>query len=184
MPEYYDLDVRFWEADLESYANSLGFRSICSFSPEGSGLEMRVRRAEDIRFKKEGKIILISSDDAELLKKACKRDVDMLFFPRFMPDVGLLRAASENRKPFEIPVSLLLERRGADRAFLISKMSTFLRLCNKYGADFILTSGASGRISMKTPGELTAVGEVLGLSHDQAVKSISMIPRYILEGLE
>ena len=180
MPEYYDLDVRFWEAGLESYASSLGFKSICSFSPQGNGIEIRVR-GEEVNFKKDGKIILVSSDNPETLKKACKRDADMLLFPRFVPDVGLVRAAAENRKPFEIPLSLLLERRGAERAFLISRMRVFLRLCNKYGADFIITSGASSRLSMKSPGELTAVGEALGLSHDQAVKSISMVPEYILK---
>lgn len=181
MPEYYDLDVRFWEADLESYANSLGFKGICSFSPQGNGVEIKPRNAEDIKFKKDGKIILISSDDPETLKKACKKDVDMLLFPRFIPDTGLVRAAAENRKPFEIPVSLLLERSGAEMAFLISKMSIFLRLCNKYGSDFVLTSGASGRLSMKSPAELISVGEALGLSHDQAVKSISMIPENVLK---
>ncbi len=182
MPEYYDLDVRFWEAGLESYANSLGFRSICSFSPEGNGIEIRAGRDEGIRFKKEGKIILVSSDDPELLKKACKRDIDMLLFPRFTAEVGLVRAAAESRKPFEIPLSLLLVRRGAERAFLMSRIGIFLKLCNKHGADFIFTSGASNRFFMKSPGELTAVGEALGLSHDQAVKSISMVPEYILKG--
>jgi RNase P/RNase MRP subunit p30 len=181
MPEYYDLDVRFWEAGLESYANSLGFRNICSFSPQGSGIEVRPKRAEDILFKKDGKIILVSSDNPEILKRACKRDVDMLLFPRFIADVALVRVAAENEKPFEIPLSLLLGRRGAERAFLISKMSVFIRLCNKLGADFILTSGASSRLSMKSPSEVIAVGEALGLSHDQAVKSISMVPEHILK---
>lgn len=181
MVEYYDLDLRFWEAGLESYASSLGFGGICSFSPEGNGLEIRVRRAEDLRFKKDGRIILVSSDDPETLKKICKKDVDMLLFPRFMPDVGLVRAAAEGKKPFEIPISLLLERRGSERAFLMSRISVFLNLCNKYGADFIFTSGASSRLSMKSSGELVAIAEALGLSHDQAVKSISMIPEYILK---
>jgi RNase P/RNase MRP subunit p30 len=181
MPEYYDLDLRFWEAGLESYANSLGFRGICSFSPEGNGLEIKARRAEDIRLGNEGKIILVSSDDPETLKKACKKNIDMLLFTRFVPDVGLVRAAAESKKPFDIPLSLILERRGAERAFLMSKMSIFLKLCNKYGADAVLTSGASGKFSMKSPGELISIGEALGLSHDQAVKSISMIPEYILK---
>lgn len=182
MPEYYDLDVRFWEAGLKSYASSLGFRDVCSFSQQGGGVEIRVGMNEDVRVRERGRIILVSSTDPESLKKACKKDIGMLLFPRFIPDVGLVRAAAESRRPFEIPVSLLLERRGAERAFLMSKISMFLKLCNKYRADFVLTSGASGKLFMKSPSELIAVGEALGLSHDQAVKSISMIPEYVLEG--
>lgn len=105
----------------------------------------------------------------------------MLLFPRFVPDVGLVRAAAESKKPFDIPLSLILERRGAERAFLMSRISIFLKLCNKHDADVVLTSGASSRFFMKSPGELTSLGEALGLSHDQAVKSISMIPEYILK---
>jgi RNase P/RNase MRP subunit p30 len=181
MPDYYDLGVRFWEKNLESYAASLGFKKICSFSPQGNGTEVRGRSWNDLKFRDEGKIIIFSSEDPELLKKACKRNVNMLLFLRFLPHAGLVRAAAEERKPFEIPMSIILERRGAEKAFMMSRISSFLKLCNKYKADFILTSGASSRFSMKSPGEFTAIGEMLGLSHDQAVKSISIIPEYVLE---
>jgi len=181
MPEYYDLGVRFWEDGLEKYANSLGFKSICSFSKEGNGMEIRAQKLEDLKLGTTGKIILLSSQNPELLKKACRRDVDMLLFERFLPDVGLVRVAAENKKPFEIPVSVLLERKGAERALLMSRISFFLKICNKYRADFILTSGATNKFFMKSPPELVAIGEALGLSHDQAVKSISIIPEYILE---
>jgi RNase P/RNase MRP subunit p30 len=63
----------------------------------------------------------------------------------------------------------------------MSKISIFLKLCNKYGADFVLTSGASSKLLMKSPSELIAIGEALGLSHDQAVKSVSVVPEYILK---
>jgi len=181
MPDYYDLGVRFWEDGLEKYANSLGFKGVCSFSKEGNGVEIKAHNLNDFRFSAHGKIILFSSENAELLKVASKREASMLLFERFLPDVGLVRVAAENKKPFEIPVSILLERTGANRAFMMSKIGFFLKICNKYGADFILTSGAKNKLSMKSPAELAAIGEALGLSHDQAVKSISMIPEYVLE---
>jgi len=181
MPQYYDLGVRFWEDGLEEYAGSLGFKRICSFSQRGCGVEIRAQKLEDLKFSTEGKVILLSSQNPELLKKACRKDVDMLLFGRFLPDVGLVRAAAENRKPFEVPVSVLLERRGAERALLMSRISFFLKICNKYEADFVLSSGAVNKFLMKSPQELIAIGEVLGLSHDQAAKSISIIPEYILE---
>jgi len=181
MPDYYDLDIRFWERDLERYAGSLGFRKICCFSPEGNGVEIKGRGQNDLNFKREGKLVLFSSEDIELLKRACRKDVDMLLFPRFLPDAGLIRAVAEYKKPFEIPVSLLLHRSGSERAFAMSRISFFLKLCNKHRADFILTSGASSRFLMKSPAELISIGEMLGLSHDQAAKSISIIPEYVLE---
>jgi RNase P/RNase MRP subunit p30 len=181
MPDYYDLGVRFWEADLESYASSLGFRKICSLSPDGNGVEIK-ESLDDLKPRGDGKIILFSSTNPELLKKACKKNIGMLLFSAFLPDVGLVRTAAENKKPFEVPISLLLERSGVYRAFMMSKISFFLKICNKYKADFILTSGATSRLSMKSPRELIAIGEMLGLYHDQAVKSISIVPEYILEG--
>jgi len=65
---------------------------------------------------------------------------------------------------------------------MISKINFFLKMCNKYRADFVLTSGASSKFHMKSPAELISLGQALGLAHDQAAKSISMIPEYILEG--
>jgi len=182
MPDYYDLDIRFWERDLESYAGSLGFRKICCFSPEGNGVEIKGRGQNDLNFKREGKLILFLSEDIELLKRACRKDVGMLLFPRFLPDAGLIKTAAENRKPFEIPISMILNKKASDRAFMISKISFFLKMCNKYGADFVLTSGASSKFLMKSPAELVSLGQALGLSPDQAVKSVSMIPEYVLEG--
>ena len=182
MPDYYDLGVRFWEGGLDKYANSLGFKSICSFSKEGNGVEIAARKLDDFRFSTNEKKILVSSDDPEILKKACRSEVSMLLFGRFLPDTGLVRAAAENKKPFEIPLSFILEKKGADRAFVMSKIGFFMKLCNKYRADFILTSGAKDKLSMKSPADIIAIGEVLGLSHDQVVKSISIIPEYVLEG--
>ena len=181
MPHYYDLGVRFWENDLKNYANSLGFTEVCCFSPEGNGVEIRGKGQNDLDFKRDGRIVLFSSEDVELLKRACRRDVGMLLFPRFLPDAGLIRTAADNKKPFEIPISLLLNRNGPERAFAMSRIGFFLKLCNKYRADFILTSGACSRFLMKSPSELISIGEALGLSHDQAAKSISIVPEYILE---
>lgn len=184
MPEYYDLGIRFWEKDLESFATSLGFKGICSFSPQGKGVEIAGRSVEDLRFKKDGRLVLFSSNNLELLKKACRKDVDVLLFPKFAPDVALVRAAAERKKPFEIPLSLLLNSDGVGRAYLMARIRFFMKVCNKYSADFILTSGAVSKLTMKSPHELIAVGEALGLSHDQAVKSISMVPEHIMEGIE
>jgi len=180
MPEFYDVGVRFWEENLESYANKLGFKGICCFSQGGNGVEIVGKTPSDLKFKKTG-VILFSSDKPELLRKACRKDVDLLFFPKFIPDVALIRAAAESKKPFEIPVSLLLKRKGVERGLLISRIGFFIKVCEKLSADFVITSGASSKLLMKSPAELVAIGEMLGLSHDKAVSSISIIPEHVLE---
>ncbi|MEM3555845.1 MAG: RNase P subunit p30 family protein [Candidatus Micrarchaeia archaeon] len=181
MPDYYDVGVRFWEDSLESYANKLGFKKICCFSHGGNGVEILGRNPGDLKFRKSGKVVLFSSDKPELLKKACRRDADLLFFPKFLPDVGLIRVAAENKKPFEIPVSLIIGRKGVERGLVISKIGFFIKICEKLSADFVITSGASSKFLMKSPSELIAIGEMLGLSHDKAVSSISVVPEYVLE---
>ena len=129
---------------------------------------------------------LFESQSVDALRNACKqRRVSFLLMPNFQPDVGLLRDAAEHKKAFLFPISLILESRGIQRAILMGRMHFFLKLCIKFKAPYILTSGAKDEYQLKSPQELIAIGEALGLSRDQAEWAISEAPQpYISEKAE
>jgi ribonuclease P/MRP protein subunit RPP1 len=184
MTKYFDLDVRFWQEGLEEYSRALGFERICCFASQCRlcGIELKPSRVEDLRIDGKGKIILISSDKIELLLVAAKkRDADVLFTPTFQLSTALMRTTHEHEKAFEIPLSILLNSFGVQRAFLLSRIRFFLKLCNKYKVDFVITGRASTKYLMRTPREMVAIGELLGLTQDQAAKALSSIPLSILE---
>lgn len=184
MPRYFDLDVRFWYEELRDYYVNMGFEKICCFTHqyEVSGIEIKASRPEDLKFDGKGKIVLLSSEKSDLLLAAAKRkEVDMLFSPAFLPDVPLIKVAQEHEKAFEVPLSIIIQSSGVKRAFLLSRIRFFLKLCNKYKADVVITSRANTKYQARTPKEMIAIGELLGLTHDQAAKALSAIPLSILE---
>jgi ribonuclease P/MRP protein subunit RPP1 len=184
MPKYFDLDVRFWHDGLEEYSKALGFERICCFATQCklSGVEVKSNRLEDLKVDGRGKILLVSSENINLLLVAAKkREVDVLFIPTFQPNIALMRTAHEYEKAFEIPLNAIISNTGVQRAFLLSRIRFFLKVCNKYKVDFIITSRASTKYLMRTPREMIAVGELLGLTQDQAAKALSATPLSILE---
>ncbi|MEW6329663.1 MAG: RNase P subunit p30 family protein [Candidatus Micrarchaeota archaeon] len=131
--------------------------------------------------KSKNRIPILTSNNIEFLKKAARSHEFRVFHqPNFTPDVGLLRSMAQNRKIFEIPVNALLLSSGVERAILISKMRAFLKFCLKHRVEFALTTRANNEFETKTPGELISIGEVLGLSRDQAVRALSVVPESVL----
>jgi len=125
---------------------------------------------------------LFESQNIDALRGACKQKrTKFLLMPSFQPDVGLLRDAAEHKKAFLFPISMLLDSHGVLRATLMGRMRFFLKMCIKFKAPYILVSGAKDEYQLKSPQELTAIGEALGLSHDQAAWAISEAPAAFLE---
>lgn len=124
---------------------------------------------------------LFESQDVDALRNACKQR-KVRFLLSFQPDVGLMRDAAESRKAFLIPISPLLESHGIQRAMLMGRMRFFLKLCIKFRAPYLLASGAKDAYQLKSPQELVAIGEALGLSHDQAEWALSEAPKPYMPG--
>jgi len=122
------------------------------------------------------------SPDVELLREAARSSrARLLFSPAFQPDVGLIREAAEKGKAFELPVSPLLQSAGVHRAMLMGKMRFFARLCLKLGAPIVMVSQARDGFGLKSPREMVAVGQSLGLSRDQAEWSMTEAAGLVLD---
>lgn len=159
--EFFDVFVRF--PARKEMMRELGFQDFRGISPPE----------------------IFESQDVDALRNACKQGKVRFLLSAFQPDVGLMRDAAERKKPFIIPISPLLESHGIQRAMLMGRMRFFLKMCVKFRAPFIISSGAKDDYQLKSPHELIAIGEALGLSHDQAEWAISEAPRpYISEKAE
>jgi ribonuclease P/MRP protein subunit RPP1 len=176
-PRYYDLHVCY--EDGERDAAALGIEAV-EFPLHGT--EVLAENERELGGASRAKpLVLVASGNSEVLRAAAKmKQVRMLRSERFEADVGLLRIAAERSKAFEVALALLIESHGWRRAALLSRMRSFLRLCIKYKAPYVITSGARDAYGLRRPREMIALGEALGLSHAQAKWAITEAPRAVL----
>lgn len=164
--EYYDLHVRF---PFEKFGEA-GFSRICVWN----------RDIEEFEDHKHGeKLLLLQSNDPDYIKPRIKR-ASLINDPDYKLDMGIVRAAAKYGKVFEIPVRPVLTSSGIERAMLMKRMSRFLELCSKLGADYAITSRARDQYETKHPAELISVGCALGLTYDQALRAITEVPKSIM----
>jgi len=170
-----DLDVRFQVR--KEKMTEIGFeRFLSPFSLE-------LTKVADIR--KLPPFSVVSSSDVELLREAAKsRNAVLLYNKGFQADVGLIRDLVGKKKAFEIPVAPLLESSGIARATLMTRMRFFIKQCVHLRAPIVITSQARDSFGLKSPHELIAIGEALGLTHEQAEWAISETPEMILHAAD
>ncbi|MEM3031081.1 MAG: RNase P subunit p30 family protein [Candidatus Micrarchaeia archaeon] len=175
--EFIDLHARFRCEKPERF----GYARVCAEGVEV--LERSVKGAGELgRTKPEkGKVNILSSPDPEALAQGARR-FDVLCSTNFVPDTGMIRKASEEERPFEIPIAFVLDAKGLERARIIARMAFFLKLCNKLGAGYVITSRAGDELEMRRPLDIAAFAEVaLGISRSQALMALSAEPLALLE---
>lgn len=112
----------------------------------------------------------MESDNSETLRRAARKGVliNCLQVKNFQKDEGLIRAVAEGESAFEIPFFALLHSTGAQRANLLRKLRFFVKKCLKLNARFVFTLRAQSKFDLKTPREVIAIAQLLGLSKEQA----------------
>ncbi len=174
---YHDMHVKF-KAPKQKLAE-LGFASAAIAGEQIE--EKQVKGAADMNSSPpKDKISILSGEDAELLRKGVKR-YDLIFVSSFYPDTALMREVADNNTAFEIPVSGLLRSYGFSRAALLGRMQFFLELCVKYNANYCLTSRAESIYELKSVDELIAIAWALGLTPQQAKRSMSIVAEKIMQ---
>jgi len=95
-------------------------------------------------------------------------------------DEGPVKLIAEKKKAcFVIDIGSLLKRRGIPRAIEMSKLRTFLRLCNKHGAFYSFASFAENKNQIRSPDELMHIAMLLGINKGQAKFSLKMLQHYL-----
>jgi ribonuclease P/MRP protein subunit RPP1 len=88
-------------------------------------------------------------------------------------DYVMVKLARKNNVAIGFEFRLLLQSSGEERSRIFSWLRETAKLVKKFGAPFVLTSGAMSEWDLRSPSELTAFGKVLGFEESEIRKSLS-----------
>ncbi len=178
----FDLNLR--NSQLEKQALALGFTK--TFTPPT--IEVKTQRDLNNIHENGNGFYALESVDSELLRKAAKRArgralVNAFLVKNFHRDDGLVRVVAESENVFEIPLYYFLHSAHVHRAKLFDETAAFLEKCLKLKALFAFSSRAESEFDLKSPREIIAVGECLGLTREQAAFALGEAPTRFLTSL-
>ncbi len=115
--------------------------------------------------------------NVDLLVSACKQNkefnlINPLLDGDFYKSDALVEIARDKKKAFEIPFYSILHSRN--RAKLFFQLRIFLKKCLKRRVPFFFSSRAETEFDLKSPREIIAIANVLGLTYEQAAAAISL----------
>lgn len=132
-------------------------------------------------------VVAVAGGDYEINRAACEDSrVDLLAHPEFgRRDNGLdeacLNAASKNNVAIEINFRELLSTYRKNRAIMLEKIGTNVRLCHELGVKMVVSSGAQSVWEMRDPRELVSIANILGMELAASFATVSDIPAWIVE---
>ena len=95
-------------------------------------------------------------------------------------DEGSIKLIAEKKQAcFLISISRIINSTGVSRAILFSKLRTFLRMCNKFGAFYSFASFSKEESKIRNPDELTHIALLLGINKGQAKFALMMLKHYL-----
>lgn len=156
------------------------------------GVEIRAKNPQELsrlvsRLREQVLILIVSGGDYNINRAACENPkVDILAHPEMgRPDNGLdeacLRAAAENKVAIEINFREILYGYRKPRAYILNHIATNIKLCDETKAKMVICSAVQSIWDMRTPREMAALANVLGMDISKAVSSVSDIPQAIIE---
>ena len=93
---------------------------------------------------------------------------------------GAIKIIAEKKKAcFLIDFSKIINTYGVTRAILLSKLRTFLKFCNKFGAYYAFADFAKNEFELRSGRELMHISLLLGLNLGQAKFAIKMMKHYL-----
>lgn len=93
---------------------------------------------------------------------------------------GAIKLIGEKKKScFLIDFSRIINSYGVNRAILLSKIRTFLKLCVKYGVFYSFADFAKDEHELRSSQELEHIALLLGLNPGQAKFALKMLKHYL-----
>jgi RNase P/RNase MRP subunit p30 len=95
-------------------------------------------------------------------------------------DDGAIKLIAEKKKLcFLIDLSRIIKSYRVKRAIEISKLRSFLRLCNKHGAFYAFASFSEKEKEIRSPQELLHISMLFDINKGQAKFALRMIGEYL-----
>ena len=96
----------------------------------------------------------------------------------------IARFAAQNSVTIELNFHEILKTFRKIRSFVLNHMAKNIELANKFNTDIIITSGSRKKWDMRDPRQLASIGQILGMSLEDSMNSVSSIPEKIIGGAE
>lgn len=176
--------VRYYTGRIEKLAERKDIDLVSAVMIKPGSKEELDELAKKVRNKVE--VLMVHGGDYDINRAACENSmIDILCHPELgRRDSGLdhicVKSAQENNVAIEINFREILESYKRQRVYTLSAMKRNIKLCKKYNADIITTSGAVTKWSMRGGRELAAMTHLLGLDLGKAILSVSTIPMEIV----
>lgn len=181
---------------VEKYANLDRFKKIEEKAKSVKdlkvilGIEVEVDGVKELKravmkAKKYSNFVVVYGGEYKINRAAAEDShVSVLSHPEYKrSDSGvdhiIAKFAAENGVAIEINFHEVLETFMKIRSFVLGHMRLNVELARKYGTPVIITSGARSKWDMRDPRELAAIGQVLGMSLEESMSSVSEITRKI-----
>ena len=217
---FYDLCVHSYPeggstaSRLALEAKKLGYAAVCAANHQDfftepdfpeviRGVEVVAKNANELRrqvdkFRGRVKVLAVHGGDPAINRAACEDDrVDILLHPPDGKTSGinhiLARLAADKYVAIGFELEPIICSKGGSRVRIISNYKTNLALVKKYGAPFVVVSGAMSTYDMRDVRASVALCRLFGMSEKDAVKGMSFYPSeilrkrspgYIMEGVE
>ncbi len=98
----------------------------------------------------------------------------LLLLKNYTYDEGSVKLVAEKKKAcFLIDLDRIINSKGLQRALELSRIRTFLGLCNRFGAYYALKSESD-----RSEDELINIGLLLGLNRGQGKFALKMLEHY------
>lgn len=98
----------------------------------------------------------------------------------FAFDEGAMKLIAEKKSAcFLIDLGRLMRSRGVSRAIAMSKIRTFLAMCNRFGAFYAFASFAEKENEIRSPEELQNIALLFGINRGQAKFALRMLKHYV-----
>lgn len=131
------------------------------------------------RFYKPSEVKILKAENLEAALKH-KNQPALIVLNDYAFDEGAIKVIAEKKKLcFLIDLSRIIKSYGIRRAILMSKLRTFLSLCNRYGAFYALASFSEEEKSIRSPGEIMAIASLLEVNKGQARFALKMVQHYV-----
>ena len=174
--------------------------------PEGAarGVEIAAANANELckgidRFRGRVAVLAVHGGDEAINRAACEDGrVDVLAHPQEGSKAGginhiIARLAADHRVAIEFSLFPVIHNRGGSRVRALSAYRATFALVRKYGAPYVITSGALSSYDLRDVRSVIALARVFGMNESDALRGLSehpagilrrSSPGYVTEGVE
>ncbi len=185
MTNFYDLCLRNTSDKMKEFAEELGWsKTNCEFTTvflEADDWGELKRKIGDKR--EDADVLVFKGGDEELNRKAVSDTrVDILLHPEHgRKDSGIDHVVAEEAAENKVAIGFDLQQLvtgSKQKSHILKHWRRNLKLCEKYGTPYVITTGASDRYELRAPRDLKSIIDSLG---HKGSKAVSKHPKNILE---